>query len=328
MSIRFPGPAVPALALVLASLAGAAAAHEIAGNRFFPATLAIDDPGVNDELAVPTIAMTKSGDEPPVKELDFSGEYSKRITEAFAISAGPTWTRLFAPGGPTGTGANGFQNLDTTFKYRFYKDPVHELIMSVGLSIEWGGSGASGVGADKFTTYTPTFFFGKGFGDLPDTVWWARPIALTGVVGYAIPGSARTLTFDPDTGDTGIELHPQFLNWGLSLQYSMPYLKSAVYDFGLPDFINRLIPIVEASFQTPAANFAGTGLRTTGTVNPGVIWVSNYFQIGLEAIIPINRDSGRNVGALAQLHIYLDDLFPTTIGKPIFGGPVAPARPF
>jgi hypothetical protein len=200
--------------------------------------------------------------------------------------------------------------------------------MSVGLSIEWGGSGASGVGADTFSTYTPTFFFGKGFGDLPDAVWWARPIALTGVVGYSIPGSARALTFDPDTGNTDVELHPQFVNWGLSLQYSMPYLKSAVYDFGLPDVINRLIPIVEASFQTPAANFAGTGLRTTGTVNPGVIWVGNYFQVGLEAIIPVNRDSGRNVGALAQLHVYLDDLFPTTIGKPIFGGPVAPARPF
>jgi hypothetical protein len=28
------------------------------------------------------------------------------------------------------------------------------------------------------------------------------------------------------------------------------------------------------------------------------------------------------------LHVYLDDLFPTTIGKPIFGGPVAPAKPF
>jgi len=331
MSIRFLGPAVLRLALVLASLAGAAA-HEIAGNRFFPATLAIDDPGVNDELAVPTIAMTRSGDEPPVKELDFSGEYSKRVTEAFAIAVAPAWTRLYAPGGPTGTGASGFQNLETTFKYRFYKDPVHELIMSVGLSIEWGGSGASGVGADKFSTYTPTFFFGKGFGDLPDTAWWARPVALTGVVGYSIPGSARTVTtsVDPDSGDvtTDIELHPQFLNWGLSLQYSMPYLKSAVYDFALPDFVNRLIPIVEASFQTPVANFAGTGLRTTGTINPGVIWVSNYFQVGLEAIIPINRDSGRNVGVLAQLHFYLDDLFPTTIGKPIFGGPVAPAKPF
>jgi hypothetical protein len=330
VSIRFTGLAVPALALMFASLVGAAA-HEIAGNRFFPATLMIDDPGVNDELAVPTISMTKSGAEPSVKELDFSGEYSKRITEAFAISVGPTWTHLIAPGGPTGAGASGFQNLDTTFKYRFYKDPVHELIMSVGLSIEWGGSGASGVGADTFTTYTPTFYFGKGFGDLPDAIWWARPTALTGMVGYSVPGSAHSVTasVDPNPGNAGPDIEPtQFLTWGLSLQYSMPYLKSAVYDFGLPDFVNRLIPIVEASFQTPAANFTGTDLRTTGTINPGVIWVGNYFQVGLEAIIPINRDSGRNVGAIAQLHIYLDDLLPTTIGKPIFGGPVAPAKPF
>src|SRR5262245_15263272 len=41
------------LALALIPLASAGA-HEIVGNRFFPATLTIDDPGVNDELAVPT----------------------------------------------------------------------------------------------------------------------------------------------------------------------------------------------------------------------------------------------------------------------------------
>jgi hypothetical protein len=325
------GPALPALALAISPLAGAAA-HEIAGNRFFPATLTTDDPGVNDELALPTISWSKTADDPPARQLDFSGEYSRRITEAFAISVGPHWTHLYAPGGPTGIGASGFQNLETTAKYRFFKDPVHELIMSVGLSVEWGGSGAAGVGAESFTTYTPTFYFGKGFGDLPASLSWARPLALTGVVGYAIPGSARTVTttVDPDSGDvsTDIERHPHFLNWGLSLQYSMPYLKSAVYDFGLPDFVNRLIPVVEASFQTPVANFADTGLTTTGTINPGVIWVGNYFQVGVEALIPVNRRSGRSVVAIAQLHVYLDDLFPTTIGKPIFGGPVAPARPF
>ena len=31
-------------------------AHEIVGNRFFPATLGIDDPGVSDELARPQTA--------------------------------------------------------------------------------------------------------------------------------------------------------------------------------------------------------------------------------------------------------------------------------
>jgi hypothetical protein len=90
--------------------------------------------------------------------------------------------------------------------------------------------------------------------------------------------------------------------------------------------VNHLTPVIEASFERPVSRLDSP--RTTGTVNPGVIWVGNYFQVGLEAIIPINRDSGRNVGVLAQLHVYLDDLFPATIGRPIFGGPVAPARPF
>jgi hypothetical protein len=62
-----------------------ARAHEIVGNRFFPATLAIDDPGVTDELALPTISMSKTGDDPSFKQLDVSAEFAKRITEDFAI---------------------------------------------------------------------------------------------------------------------------------------------------------------------------------------------------------------------------------------------------
>ncbi len=70
-------------------------AHEIVGNRFFPATLAIDDPGVNDELALPTVSISKTGDDPSFKQLDISGEFSKRITEDFAVSFAPTWSRLY-----------------------------------------------------------------------------------------------------------------------------------------------------------------------------------------------------------------------------------------
>jgi hypothetical protein len=75
---------------------------------------------------------------------------------------------------------SGFQNLETSFKYRLMKDPVHELIISVGLNVEWSGTGSARVGAESFNTYTPTIFFGKGFGDLPDTAMWLRPIAVTG----------------------------------------------------------------------------------------------------------------------------------------------------
>ena len=67
---------------------GSAYAHCIVGNRFFPATLAIDDPCVADEMSLPTISAFKTGDNPAAREVDISGEISKRITEDFGISVG------------------------------------------------------------------------------------------------------------------------------------------------------------------------------------------------------------------------------------------------
>jgi len=319
------------LAAVLAVSTTLARAHEIVGNRFFPATLTIDDPGVNDELALPTISISKTGDDPSFKQLDVSGEISKRITDAFAVSFTPTWSRLYAPGGPAMTGAQGFQNLETTFKYRVIKNAEHEFIMSVGLSIEWGGSGGQSVGAERFTVYTPTVFFGKGFGDLPSDLNWMRPFAVTGQIGYAIPGVSKTTTaaVDPDTGELSIdtEFNPRVLNWGGSLQYSMPYLKSAVVDLGLPDFLNHLIPIVEFSMQTPVSNTVTSGTVTTGTISPGLIYVGKTFQIAVEALIPVNRQSGTSVGIIGQLHFFLDDIFPNSIGRPIFANNISVGRP-
>jgi hypothetical protein len=309
-----------------------ARAHEIVGNRFFPATLAIDDPGVNDELALPTVSISKTGDDPSFKQLDISGEFAKRITEDFGVSFAPTWSRLYAPGGPTMNGARGFQNLETTFKYRVFKNAEHEFVMSVGLEIEWGGSGTQDVGAERFTVYTPTIYFGKGFGDLPSSLNWARPFAITGQVGYSIPGVSHvtTASIDPDSGEQAIdtEFNPRVLNWGATLQYSMPYLKSSVIDLGLPDFINHLIPLVEFNMQTPVANTLTSGTMTTGTINPGVIWVGNTFQVSVEALIPINHQSGSNVGVIGQLHFFLDDIDPHGIGRPLFGPSTAPASPF
>jgi len=331
VSIRLWRAGLSGLAIALIPLSGSGA-HEIVGNRFFPATLGIDDPGVNDELSLPTVANFRTGDDPSFRQRDISAEFSKRITEAFAVSFGSTFSSFRPPGGPTGVGTSGFQNLETTFKYRVFKNPEHEFVMSVGLSVEWGGTGVQSVGADPFNTYTPTLFFGKGLGDLPDTLSWIRPVAITGQVGYAIPGRNSTTTFgiDPDSGDPTIdtEFHPRVLNWGGTIQYSMPYLKSAVIDLGLPDFINRFIPLVEATLQTPVSNTFTSGTMTTGTINPGFIWVGNTFQVGIEALIPINRQSGTNVGVIAQLHFYLHDIDPRGIGKPIFGPAVQPATPF
>jgi hypothetical protein len=193
------------------------------------------------------------------------------------------------------------------------KDASHEFAMLVGLGVEWGGTGNTGAGlATSYSVLTPSFNFGQGFGQLPDTIGWARPLAFTGQVGYQVP----TTSFDVGQGT----FIPQVLVYGGSLQYSMPYLKSEVKDLGLPDLINHLIPIVEAQFATPVANNLGNSFVTTGTINPGVIWVGSYFQVGLEAVIPVNRDSGTGVGFLGQFHLYLDDIFPKSYGQPLIGG--------
>ena len=216
MSMRLLRAGLLGFAIALVPLSGSIA-HEIVGNRFFPATIGIDDPGVNDELSLPTVDSFKTVDVLPVRQRDISSEFSKRITEDFAISFGSTYTFL-GPIDPTAAGANGFQNLDTTFKYRVYKNPEHEFVMSVGLSVEWGGTGAANVGAEAFNTYVPNIYFGKGLGDLPDTLSWIRPVAITGQVGYAIPARHFTTTFgvDPDTGNQTVdtEFHPGVLNWG------------------------------------------------------------------------------------------------------------------
>ena len=314
-----------ALAAAVVAISGSSAsAHCFVGGRFFPATLAIDDPCVADELSLPTLDWLRTGDNPPAIQTDVATEYSKRITEYFGVSINSTWTHLALPGT---TSQSGFQNVEATFKYQFLTLPQSEFVMSAALVAELGHTGAAGVGAESFTTYTPTIYFGKGFGDLPDSAGWLRAFGLTGQVGYAIPSSSSSVTVDPDSGDVSIDNHPRFLRYGFTLQYSMPYLKSSVVDLGLPDFINRLIPLVETNFQTPVSNDQGTGLITTGTVQPGVVWVGNYFQVAAEAIVPINHQSGTGIGGIVQLHLYLDDIFPRGIGAPIFGTAANQGRP-
>jgi hypothetical protein len=293
-------------------------AHCFVGPRFLPATLVTDDPCVADELSLPTVAWSKTGDVPPATQWDISGELSKRITEDFGVSIGEDWSQIRQPGSPT---LMGFGDLETTFQYQLMKDAAHETAILLGLIVDWGGTGATNAGiGTSYSLLTPTYYFGQGFGQLPDTVAWARPFAVTGQIGYQIPTTSFIVSQNTPV--------PQLLVYGASLQYSMPYLKSEVKDLQLPDFINHLIPIVEAQLSTPVNNNFGNSFITTGTINPGVIWVGSYFQVGVEAMIPVNRASGTGVGVIGQLHLYLDDMFPKTLGQPLIGGTsTPPAKP-
>jgi hypothetical protein len=293
--------------------------HGFAGARFFPATLSTDDPFVSDELSLPTVSTIRTPENGGTREIDVSVDISKRITPEFAIEIGDTFTALNPH---EGRAANGFGNLELAGKYQLLKNGEHETIVSIGLGVEVGGTGGRTVGADSFSTWTPGIFFGKGFGDLPDELRFLKPFALTGLVGIAIPTSAstRSVTVDVQTGERDIEIerHPNVLEWGFALEYSLIYLQSQVQDMHLHAPLDRLIPLVEFALESPLNR--GAEGQTTGTINPGIIWAGKYFQVGVEAIVPINERTGNYVGVIAQLHFFVDDLFPHSLGRPLFGG--------
>jgi hypothetical protein len=297
-----------------------AAAHGLAGKRFFPSTLTIDDPFVSDELSLPTFFHIKQpGDSgtPPGQVTSLSGEFSKRIFPDLGLTLSGDWNLLDpASNGKTESGTG---NLEVTLKYQFFTSAAHETILSAALGWEAGGTGRKKIGAESFDVFKPAILFGKGFGDLPDQLAWMKPFAVTGLVEGVLPGRSGNKTFSlNDDGDLEIEIekNPNVLHWGFAVMYSLPYLQSFVRDVGLPAIIRQLIPIVEIDINNPLdRGFAG---KTTGTINPGIIWAGKYFQLGLEAVVPINERTGKNVGIRGQVHFFIDDIFPNTLGKPLF----------
>lgn len=307
----------PALA-ALALLPSGAHAHGFVGQRFFPATLATDDPFVADELSLPTVTSARSnadGDEPGGRETSISMDFARRITRDFGLEFGASRLRI-APDGQSAM--HGWDNISIGAKYQLYTNEAHESIVSIGADWDVGGTGSRSVGAERFSTVTPTLYFGKGFGDLAAPA--LRPLALTGTVGVSIPSRASTTSVgtDPDTGlpATDVERNPHVLDLGFALQYSLPYLQSHVKDVGLAAPFDRMIPVVEFTMAKPLDRVDDR--RFTGTVNPGVLWAGQKVQLGLEAVIPMNSRSGHGIGFVAQLHFFLDDLFPGTFGHPMF----------
>jgi hypothetical protein len=307
-------------ALACAGVFGAKAAfaHAVCGARVFPVPLTMDDPGVADEASIPTFTYDVSGsDEGPgrTREYNLNFEYDKRITTNLGLAINYGWNIQTPYKSETQAG---FQNLFVTAKYQTCVSPDHEFIFTVGVQREFGGTGTLRAGADEFGSTAPTLYLGKGLGDVP--VPWLRPFAIEGELSYSIAdkGLKGTPMTDPDTGLTTIQYnHGSSNQWfgGISLLYSLQYLQSQVKDVGLPEFIGRLTPIVEITWTSPASS--PTTSAITWQIAPGLLYSGDWYQIGVEALIPLNSATGTNVGVIAQFHMFLDDLFPNTLGKPI-----------
>jgi hypothetical protein len=213
--------------------------------------------------------------------------------------------------------SSGFDTTNLTVKGEIYRNDLHETLVSSGLTWGIGHSGAQGVGANAPDFIAPGIFFGKGFGDLPASLAWLRPFGITGALTLEHPmtGTSINSGIDPVTGQLGPMLtrNVDTLHWGFALEFSTLYLTSRFTPGKLPkeEPLNQLVPLVEFSFVSPR------GEKTAATMNPGLSYVAVTWQVAAEAIVPLNSEAGRSVGARAQLLLFLDDLIPSLFGKPL-----------
>jgi hypothetical protein len=330
----FVRPILVAAALASAGLLAACVltspvqAHVVAGSRVFPVTLTLDDPGTADEGSLPSLVYQRSvqdGGTGPTHSYNLGFEFDKTITPNTALILNGGYRIQQTNGSKTQAG---FQNLYITGKWQVFLNAPHEFVASVGVIRELGGTGTSHTGGDRHGATSPTLYFGKGLGDLP--IGLLRPLAVTGELSYTI--ADKELKASPGQQPSGSSLISapfvsglanQYNNgnnnaWsgGVSLQYSLPYLQSQVRNIGLPGFLGDLIPLVEFTWSSPASTPSAQPTRWTAA--PGVVYIADWGQVGVEALVPLNKASGPNVGAVALVHFFFDDLFPTSIGKPIF----------
>jgi hypothetical protein len=289
-------------------------AHGIAGNRFFAGTLTFDDPAVADEAILPLynhLDYPTQGSNVSENRINATFDRLLAPTLAFTIDSG--WLHQNWPIGNT----SGADKTNVGLKYEAYRDNRHEALVSVGLAWGIGHAGAAAVGADAPNTIQPGVFFGKGFGDLPDSLSWLRPFAVTGSVVDEVPaGSSRATALAPNlsTGRFDSVAFPgvETLRWGFSVQFSTLYLTSR---FGgsppMHEPLNQWVPLIEFKFDSPS------GQKTVATANPGVAYVDRTWQLAAEIIVPLNHAGGNGPGFRAQLLLFLDDLMPSVFGRPL-----------
>jgi len=294
-------------------LSGTAHAHGIAGNRYFPGTLTFDDPAVADEAIVPNFSRLDHPDGGgDVNDNRINWSFTRLLTPTVGVVVDNSWiARNWGV-----TKRSGFDVTSLGLKWEVYRDNPHEMLLSASLAWGIGNSGAQGVNANAPNTIRPGLFFGKGFGDLPDSVSWLRPFGVTAAVVLEHPTASVSTNYgiDPVNGQLGPMLtsNVDILHWGFAVEFSTLYLTSR-FTGGPPkeEPLNQFVPLVEFAFDS------SRGAKSTATMNPGLSYVAVTWQVAVEAIVPLNSASGHHPGARAQLLLFLDDLAPALFGKPL-----------
>jgi hypothetical protein len=297
-------PAVCCLAVFAWPAAGLAQADDEATGRDFPKTLTLDEPGVDDEVSLPTFihqTNSASGDAPGTMENDINVELDKRLTERLQLQINGGYRSLADAGSDS---RYGWSDVSLTAKYVVLDAPETETILTLGTTRSFGRTGARGVGAETTGSTIPTFYFGQGLGSLPIPVL-LRAFAVTGTVAYLFPD---------DPASAGTDRLRQALQLGASLQYSFKYLSPMIEGSGLPKSLDHLVAIVELTYDVGA-----NGVRSVPRVAaPGLIYAGEGYQLALEALLPLNAASGHGVGGIAQLNLSFSRLGLGRFSRPLW----------
>src|SRR5262245_59384884 len=120
------------LSLIVAPIAPRSAdAHGIAGNRFFPGTLAFDDPAVADESRLPLFSSSKHpAEDGDVVDNRFSWSFFRLLTPTLGVGVDSGWVHRNWPSAQR----SGFDTTSLSVKGEVYRNDLHEMLVSAGLS--------------------------------------------------------------------------------------------------------------------------------------------------------------------------------------------------
>jgi hypothetical protein len=280
---------------------------ETAGNRDFPKTLTLDEPGIDDEMSFPTYVRVNGpaidGRDDLVQN-DTAFEIDKRITTSLEMQINGGYTVL---NGPARNSRHGWDDLSLTAKYVLLDHPATETILTFAALHVFGRTGALQAGADPGGSTTPILYVGQGLGAtrLPD---WARAFAVTTGFSYTMPDRARAGTS---------ERAVPYMQAGGSLQYAFSYLAPALAKAGLPTFATHMVGIIELTYDATMRANTDANPRH-GLAAPGLIYAGGGYQLAAEALLPITRASGRGVGFIAQLNMSFEKLGLGAIARPLW----------
>jgi hypothetical protein len=269
-----------------------------AGGRDFPTTLTLDEPGIDDELILPTVLYRRglADGGGATHEIELGAEFEHSITST---------TGLFIEDGTViqDGGKHGAEDFTLGAKWQFLTNVKHETVMSLELARGFGGTGTTHTGANRFGSTTPTIVAGKGFGDLGLRA--LQPLALTGEFAAIIPDVALRRVGGSDLAATRLTNGNNGV-WsaGFSVQYSLPYLARRYPGLRLPWPLAGLTPVCEFAWTSPATVPSAEG--TTWIAAPGMLYVSRWGEVGVEALVPLDRAAGSGIGVIGLFQFPLD----------------------